>query len=411
MVGGNLYDLRDKNDRMALGIQAVQAEWLADSIRDNVKRGIDLAAEAGRPHGRVTYGYRRIYHQRTKALLRQEPDDELREATGADSTVSAYTHCGIVKEIFKRVAAGDSIIAIERSLNDRGIPSPQNGESGWLRSIVRKIAVNPAYIGKRVLRGEVIGDGTWPALVDEEIYWACVRLLEDPARKTTRPARAVHLLSFIGKCGVCGGPLAAALARRHRWQGWTYRCQRRLCTAVRKEWLDEYIERIVVAWLTTADVHTALHQPTTDKDTAAARAAAQRLRTQLEQYKQLAEIGEIEPQEYARISKGLKAGIAAAEARAKETSIPPVLRGRIGKHAKREWANLADNLPVKREIIREILSIELLKADSNARTFNPARLKLAWNYGEPTEPDTPTDRTPGPRSVARNPRAASAVRT
>src|SRR4051812_22635101 len=59
LVGGVLYDLRDKNDRMMLGFQAVQAEWLADSIRDNVKRGIDGAAADGRPHGKVTYGYRR----------------------------------------------------------------------------------------------------------------------------------------------------------------------------------------------------------------------------------------------------------------------------------------------------------------------------------------------------------------
>jgi DNA invertase Pin-like site-specific DNA recombinase len=386
LVGGNLYDLRDKNDRMNLGIQAVQAEWLADSIRDNVQRGINLAAEAGRPHGKVTYGYRRIYHQRTKALLRQEPDDEVHEATGLDGTESTYSHCGVVREIFKRVAAGDSIVSIEHSLNDRGIPSPQHGQSGWLRSIVRKIAINPAYIGKRVLRGEVIGDGNWPALVDEETYWACVRRLEDPSRKTTRPARAVHLLSFIGKCAVCGGPLAAALARKGVWRGWTYRCQRRLCVAVRKEWLDEYIERIVVAWLTKADVHAGLHQPTTDKETAAARAEAQRLRTQLEGYKQLAEAGEMDPPEYARITRGLKAGIAAAEARAVERSLPPVLRGRIGKHAKREWAALADNLPVKREIIREILSIELLKAESNARTFNPNRLRLRWTYGDDTNP-------------------------
>jgi site-specific DNA recombinase len=48
-IGGVLYDLRDKNDRMMLGFQAVQAEWLADSIRDNVLRGIVGAAEAGRP--------------------------------------------------------------------------------------------------------------------------------------------------------------------------------------------------------------------------------------------------------------------------------------------------------------------------------------------------------------------------
>jgi hypothetical protein len=35
LVGGVLYDLRDKNDRM-LGFPALQAEWMADSIRDNI---------------------------------------------------------------------------------------------------------------------------------------------------------------------------------------------------------------------------------------------------------------------------------------------------------------------------------------------------------------------------------------
>jgi hypothetical protein len=45
------FDLRDRNDRMFLGFQAVQAEFQADYIRDNVKRGIDGASAAGRPHG------------------------------------------------------------------------------------------------------------------------------------------------------------------------------------------------------------------------------------------------------------------------------------------------------------------------------------------------------------------------
>jgi site-specific DNA recombinase len=56
LVGGMLYDLTDRNDRMALGMQAVQAEFQADYIRDNVLRGIVGAAEAGKPHGQVRYG-------------------------------------------------------------------------------------------------------------------------------------------------------------------------------------------------------------------------------------------------------------------------------------------------------------------------------------------------------------------
>jgi site-specific DNA recombinase len=407
MVGGNLYDLRDKNDRMNLGIQAVQAEWLADSIRDNVKRGIDLAAEAGRPHGKTAYGYERIYHQRTKALLRQQPDENLHEAVAADGTVSTYTHAGIVREIFDRVSSGDPLIMIEEDLNERGIPSSQG--KGWLRGIVRKMAMNPAYIGKRVLRGEVVGDGQWPALVEEETYWACVRLLEDPSRTTTRPARAKYLLSYIARCGECGGPLQSQQVRRHGWEGMAYRCLKRQCCAVLMAYLDEYVERVVVKWLTTADVHEALHRPTNDRDTSAARAEAQRLRAQLEDYKKLAENGDIEAPEYARFAKGLRARIAEAEAQAQELSIPPVLRGRIGKHAAREWAKLADNLAIKRDIIRAVLSIELYRTEVDQRTFSPQRVRLAWVYGdgnqEPAAPPHPP--RPNPRPVKKAARAGA----
>jgi DNA invertase Pin-like site-specific DNA recombinase len=89
-----LYDLRDRNDRMMLGFQAVQAEFMADYIRDNVLRGIVGAAEAGKPHAKVPYGYRRIYNMRTKALERQEPDSEVRTATAADGTIVEYTEAG-----------------------------------------------------------------------------------------------------------------------------------------------------------------------------------------------------------------------------------------------------------------------------------------------------------------------------
>jgi DNA invertase Pin-like site-specific DNA recombinase len=397
MVGGNLYDLRDKNDRMNLGIQAVQAEWLADSIRDNVKRGIDLAAEAGRPHGVTTYGYRRIYHQRTKALVRQEPDDEVRDAVGADGAVSTYTNADVVREIFDRISAGDPLITIERDFNWRGIPSSQGKQ--WLRGVIRKIALNPAYAGKCVLRGEVVGEGRWPALVDEETYWACRRLLEDPGRTTTRPGRAKYLLSYIATCGVCGGQLSCRTHPRASGQRLLiYTCQDRQCTVVTTQYLDEYIERIVVQWLSTADVHEALHRQPADRDTSAARAEAQRLRAQLEEYKKLAEAGDIEPQEYARFAKGLKAGITEAEARAEQAGLPPVLRGRLGKHAAREWAKLEDNIAVKREIIREILSVELLRSDNDRHGFGPHRVRLAWTYADPA----PT--VPAPRSSARPPR-------
>jgi DNA invertase Pin-like site-specific DNA recombinase len=384
LVGGQLFDLRDRNDRMFLGFQAVQAEGQSDYIRDNVKRGIDGAAAAGRPHGKVTYGYERVYDSKTKALLRQHPDEEPHEATGVDDKKQTYTKAGIVREIFDRVAGGVPLITIEADLNARGVPSPQGTQ--WRRGTVRKIAMNPAYIGKRVLRGEVVGDGQWPALVDAETYWACMRLLEDPSRTTTRAGRAVHLLSYLAKCDVCGGPLS--IQRQHTERYGTLEllsCLRKRCASVTKHVLDEFIERIVVGWLTRPEVHEALHRTFDDEGVAQARAEAEQLRGELEQWRQMAEARQVSPVSFARIETKLLADIDVAEAKAKEAALPPVLRGWLGPHAAADWARL-DGVAVKREIIREILDIRLRPHDRANSAFGMHRLRLRWLWE--AEPDT-----------------------
>ena len=381
LVGGVLYDLRDKNDRMMLGFQAVQAEWQADSIRDNVLRGIVGAAEAGRPHGKVTYGYRRIYHTRTRALERQELDTEIRTATGADGTTTEYSHASVVRDIFKKVGSGVPLITIENELNAAGIPSPEG--STWRRGIIRMMAMNPAYIGKRVLNGEIVGDGIWPAMVSEDDFWACVRLLSDPSRTTTRAGRAVHLLSYVVACGVCGGPLSSNMVNRHGWTGRVYSCLKKRCAAVKAEFLDEYVERAVVAWLSlpeTVDMLNALSGG--DEQAATARAEAARLRTDLEEYKRLAEAGEIKPVEYLRFSRGLEAQIAEQEAIAAEAGIPPVLRGIVGPLAVAQWAAIGDEVARKREIIRTVADIRLLPAGKgNRKPFGAHRLEWRWVLG------------------------------
>lgn len=376
LVGGQLFDLRDRNDRMFLGFQAVQAEFQSDYIRDNVKRGIDGAAAAGRPHGKTTYGYRRIYNSRTRAFIRQEADDEIRKATGTDGTVSEYSTAGIVREIFSKVAEGVPLIRIENDLNDRGVPASAGGI--WRRGIVRKIAMNPAYIGKRVLRGEIVGDGQWPALVDEETYWAVHRFLDDPARMTWKPGRARHLLSYLVKCGKCGGPLSVSNVDRHGWSGQVYSCLLRRCAAVTKGFLDEYIERIVVGWLSKPEVHEELHRTFDDQSVTNSRAEAERLRTELEQWRQLAEQGDVTAVSFARAEAGLVKRIAQVEAEAQDAGIPPVLRGLIGPHAAAEWAAMGEDVARKREVIKEVLEIRLLPVGKGTRSFGAHRLQLRW---------------------------------
>ena len=381
LVGGVLYDLRDKNDRMMLGFQAVQAEWLADSIRDNVKRGIDGAAADGRPHGKVTYGYRRIYDSRTRAFLRQEADTEIRTATATAGTVSEYNHAGVVAEIFEKVTGGVPLITVEDGLNGRGIPSPEG--STWRRGVIRKMAMNPAYIGKRVLRGEVVGDGQWDGLVDEETYWTAVRLLEDPSRTTTRAGRAVHLLSYVVRCAVCDGPLSMNKVERHGWSGRVYSCLKKRHVAVTAEFLDEYVERAVVAWLSRPEVFADLAaDATSDEAVAHARAEAQRLHAELEDWRKLAEAGEVTAISFARAERGLLAQIEQHEATAREAGIPPVLRGRLGEDAVAAWAELGAEVAVKRDIVNTVAEIKLKPAGKGSRKpFGRHRLEWTWKFG------------------------------
>ncbi len=380
LVGGQLFDLRDRNDRMFLGFQAVQAEFQSDYIRDNVKRGIDGAAAAGRPHGRGTYGYERVYHSRTKAFLEQRPDEEPHTAIGKDGTEETYTRAGIVREIYKKIAQGVPLIRIEEDFNDRGIPASQGGV--WRRGIIRKIALNPAYIGKRVLRGEVVGDGQWDGLVSEELYWAVRNMLENPDRTTWKPARARYLLSYMVKCGKCGGPLSVNNVDRHGWEGQVYSCLLRRCAAVKMEYLDEFVARLVVAWLSRPDTAKQLHKKFDDQGVAEARAEAERLRHDLEDWRSLAEQGEVTAVSFARAEAGLIKKIAEAEQAAQEAGIPPVLRGMIGPHAEAEWLALGDDVARKREVIKEVLELRLMPVGKGTRTFGPHRVWRRWKLAD-----------------------------
>jgi Thioesterase superfamily len=48
-------------------------------------------------------------------------------------------------------------------------------------------------------------------------------------RTTTRAGRAVHLLSYIVHCGVCGGPISMGTVNRHSWTGHVYSCLKLRC--------------------------------------------------------------------------------------------------------------------------------------------------------------------------------------
>jgi DNA invertase Pin-like site-specific DNA recombinase len=344
-----LYDPANARDRRSLLEDAVDSEYEVAKLSQRTRRAQASLAAAGKPNGRPPYGYHRIYDPRTR-----EGQQEVEPAEAA-----------VVRELFTRLGAGDSLRSIERDLAARGIAS----RTGKKLSIqyLRKWATREAYAGRRVHRPNsgapaTITEATWPVLVDPVLFDRVQQILSDPARKTRRPGRANHLLSLIACCDVCGDGLIAGVRRRGDRAGvWELRCRAGNHVTVPEAELNEYAERVMFAYLARGDVAeqlraAAVSGPELDQ----VRVELAEVRRQLDELYDQVAARKVSAGALAAIEPKLIAEADQLEARRRELSAPPALAGLIapGKHAKRRWVKMP--MSAKREVARILLSPDLL---------------------------------------------------
>lgn len=193
---GRDYDPANARDRRSMLEDAVDSEYESAKTSERLRRSVRAAAEEGRAHGKNLYGYRRIYDDRTRELLRIEEHPD---------------QAPVVKEAARRVMAGETYYAIAMDFNARGIPPRRpaftagRGHLGWTPPAVKQMLTMPAYAGKRQHRGDIVADAQWPALIESEV-WAqkLMPILNNEARKRTNDWPARHLLAGIAVCDVCG---------------------------------------------------------------------------------------------------------------------------------------------------------------------------------------------------------------
>lgn len=104
---GRDYDPANARDRRSMLEDAVDSEYESAKTSERLLRSVRAAAEEGRAHGKNLYGYRRIYDDRTRELLRIEEHPD---------------QAPVVKEAARRVMAGETYYAIAMDFNARGIP-------------------------------------------------------------------------------------------------------------------------------------------------------------------------------------------------------------------------------------------------------------------------------------------------
>jgi DNA invertase Pin-like site-specific DNA recombinase len=257
---GRCYDMTNPRDWRTLAEDGVDNAYESDKISLRVSRSMASNAKDGKPHGRVPYGYERVYEltpSGKRVLVGQIPKPGEAE---------------VVRRIFTDIERGVSLRQIALDLNATGVPSVTG--AAWSPQRVRDIALTITYAGKRShnpgaktghVRRHTLGevtDGQWPALITLEQYHRVRKLLLDPKRKTSRPGRARHLLSMIAVCAVCDGPLAVRFPRR---QGPEYTCRDSGHVRVRQDDLDDYILDLIAARLADPDEYHRLVSQTDDQ--------------------------------------------------------------------------------------------------------------------------------------------------
>ncbi|MHA3724151.1 recombinase family protein [Leucobacter sp. HY1910] len=195
-----LYDPANARHRRSLLEDAVDSEFESAKIRERIKRDVRAAAEEGRPHGKNLYGYRRIYDETTRRLLRIEEHPD---------------QAWVVQEAAERILGGASFYSVAKDFNERGIPPrrPRHEKRehhykkptmGWTAPAIKQMLTMPAYAAKRIHNGEIVSDAIWPALIDYEVWQKLQNVMSPSHRKRTNNWPGRHLLAGIAVCGVCG---------------------------------------------------------------------------------------------------------------------------------------------------------------------------------------------------------------
>ena len=411
---GRLYDMANPRDWRTLAEDGVDNAYESDKTSKRTKRSADARAAAGRPHSGACYGYRNLHDERTGKFTER---------------VTEPGEAASIAELFTRIRQGHSLRSIERDWAARGItgraPEPCEpgcakphrnnggrhiapGTPGKLFSAqhLRDLALTAAYAGLRVhlttaerkaagkhsLEGAT--EGTWEPIVDTETFYAVREILTAPERKTTRPGRAVHLLSVssAARCGVCLGPLHAS--SRGGSRTWAYYCAQSGHVRIAEAELDALAAAAIVGYLSREDNYATFTRPDDGPELAKVRGDLAGLRAQR---RELADAITKRGKSVAwalAADEQLSGSIAKLEARERTLTAPDKLRDLMepGEDAGTRWAALP--VPARREVARIVLApdrvgvIEVQRTPGGARGI-PAAARVEWRRARPADPDTP----------------------
>jgi DNA invertase Pin-like site-specific DNA recombinase len=352
----NRRDLADPDDRFFLRIEVAHAcRSSDDTSRRLVDSMIDRAKE-GRPHtGRRRYGY---------------------DKTG---TQMIPEEAAIVREVFSRYLDGESPLRIAQDLHARDVRTAQGRH--WSAPRVRELLGNRHVTGIRVFRGEEIGDGEWPPIIDRGTW------LEAKARRGYRAAtwtadaarpQRFYLLRGLVTCTGCGKTMGGAATKyicNHTHRLDVPRCNR----AVKAAPVDEFVTAAALYLLEHLDL---TEVPVPSSLSAEDQAAIDADRQELDELKDMWQSQELTTREYREMRKTVEARIQALQQKMIVRPTAEVLDGLAGPDARASWAALEDagNFERMNAVLRFLFAaVKIKEATKRGRQFDYGRIDIEQN--------------------------------
>src|SRR3954447_2880917 len=380
---GGTYDMWTAHGQHMARTMGGNATFESDMKSERVKEAAERRANQGRMNGPCPYGWRREDDRSPSGRVLDSREVEDPEAAA------------VVREIVRRLLAGDSLLAVTRDLNERGVRPPgadfqfrkkaravDNPDGGrWSKTSVKKLALRESNAGLRIFhKGEPDQreiEGAWPALVSKQDWRRVVALLGAQERQVSCPANRQHLLTWgIGVCGVCGGHLR--MAHRTKARVPYYICAPEGCVGRREDYVDALVGEVVTARLSRPD---ALDWLTPDSDAladATKRAQEARERPSAAGVKLAA--GEWTVETVDAVTAATRPKLEQAEAdirRLTAASDLGVLAEMAGPTARQRWADAS--LALRRAILEALgLRVLILRTGGRGPGFDPASVRFDW---------------------------------
>jgi site-specific DNA recombinase len=336
-------DTTTADGRLRAHILASVAEHESAKKSERERRQRDQAATKGLYQGgRRPYGYAGKEHR----------DRDTKMIAGV--TIIA-DEAKIIRQIARQFIKGESVNAIARDLNERGVKPPHSAE--WKATTVRSLVGSPRLAGLRVHHGAIAGKAEWKPILTMEQHGAIVERLESGKRsRGGRPETA--LLSNVLRCGLCGVGLVVGV---RAGGGRRYRCYSAPGHAgcgrltIEADKTDEYVTELVLTALDDSDI---------PKPTDRGRSRDAELADIADRETNLARLyasGELEQHEWSEARRMLRTRRRALGNEPTERKPPAVLWGR--RSVRKAWPDLTH--AERREVVGFVVeSIDVFPASA-----------------------------------------------